>query len=160
MRDWDVTNEMQMSKACIIVSKKRRRNSTTSTGVARWVISSRAHSCAGAATGAGAADSAGAGAGGNGLSESSGGSVVSLCASAHSRTGLVAVFAGDCDRDWWVEWEEACGMLRFDIKPDPRGKQKGNSLLWIGNRRTHRILGTDAGFGQSIITRVKVLAIL
>src|ERR1700730_11102598 len=115
---WDVTNEMQMSKACIIVSKKRRRNSTTSTGVCAkqaraWDISSRAHSCADAATGAGATDSAGAG--GNGLSESSG-NVVSLCASALSRTGLVAVFAGDCDRDWWVECEEACGMLRFDIK--------------------------------------------
>jgi hypothetical protein len=61
--------------------------------VRAWDISSRAHSCADAA---GTTDSAGAG--GNGLSQSSG-SVVSLCASALSRTGLVAVFAGDCDRD-------------------------------------------------------------
>jgi hypothetical protein len=88
-----------MSKACIIVSRKRRRNSTTSTGVdakqtRAWDISSRAHSCAEEATGAGATDSGGAG--GNGFSESSA-SVVSLCASELSRTGLVAVFAGDVD---------------------------------------------------------------
>jgi hypothetical protein len=33
-------------------------------------------------------------------------------------------------------------------------------VLWIGNCRPHSVLRTDAGFGQSIITRVKVLAIL
>jgi len=57
--------------------------------------SSRAHSWA-EATGAGAGVTDSAGAGGNGFSESSG-SVVSLCASALSRTGLVAEFAGDVD---------------------------------------------------------------
>jgi len=34
------------------------------------------------------------------------------------------------------------------------------NVLWIGNCRAHRILRTDPGFGQSIIARVEVLAIL
>jgi len=52
-------------------------------------------------------------------------------------------------------------MLRFEIKPDiHEGKNKGNTLLWIGNGRTHCVLRTDARFGQSIITGVEVLAIL
>jgi len=33
-------------------------------------------------------------------------------------------------------------------------------VLWIRNRRPYSVLWTDAGFGQSIITGVKVLAIL
>ena len=107
--------------------------------------SSRAHSWLEVATGAGAGATDSAGAAGNGFSESSG-SVVSLCASALSRTGLVAEFTGDVDSSWLV-CEEACGMLRFDIKPDPRGIKQGNTLLWIGNRRTHSVLGTDARFG-------------
>jgi hypothetical protein len=108
-----------------------------------------------AATGAGAADSAG----GN---RSSGG-VVSFFASTLSRTGLVAEFAGEVDSNWCVEQcEEACGMLRFDIEIKIRSTRKpqGNALLWIRNRRPYSVLWTDAGFGQSIITRVKVLAIL
>jgi hypothetical protein len=43
MRDWGVTNEMQMSKACIIVSKKRRRNSTISTVPDKFVRGILAH---------------------------------------------------------------------------------------------------------------------
>jgi len=34
------------------------------------------------------------------------------------------------------------------------------NVLWIGNRRPYSVLWTDASFGQSIITRVKVFAIL
>ena len=142
---------------CIIVSKKLRKTvqrQRVAKQARAWDTSgdtsSRAHSWAEVATGAGAGVTDSARAGGNGFSESSG-KVVSLCASALSRTGLVAEFAGDVDSSWWGVCEDACGMLRFDIKPDPRGK-KDNTLLWIGNRRTHCVLGTDAGFGQSIIT--------
>jgi len=103
-----------MSKVCIFVSKQEERvkqynvNGSGAKQTRAWDISSRAYSWVGAATGAGVTDSAGAG--GNCFSESSD-SVVSLCASALSRTGLVAVFAGDVDCDWWVECEEACGMF-------------------------------------------------
>jgi len=71
-----------------------------------WDTSTRAHFCAEAATGAGVTNSAGL----NCCSRSSGN--VSLCASALSRTGLVAVFAaGEVDSVWWVLCDEACGML-------------------------------------------------
>jgi len=33
-------------------------------------------------------------------------------------------------------------------------------VLWIGNCRTHGVLRTDTSFGQGIITRIEVLAIL
>jgi hypothetical protein len=39
-------------------------------------------------------------------------------------------------------------------------KRRGDILLWIGNSRAYSILRTDTGFGESIITRVEVLAVL
>jgi hypothetical protein len=105
-----------------IVSKKRREIGTVQHQRERmptraWDTSSRAHFCADAATGAGAIESVGTGANVF-CSESSGGGV-SLCASTLSRTGLVAVFAGEVDSDWWVTCVEACGMLRLAIRQDP-----------------------------------------
>jgi hypothetical protein len=123
--------------------------------MARGIFSSRAQFCTEVATGAGATDSAG----GNGCSRSSG-SIVSPFERTLSRTGLVAVFAGEVDSVCWVECDEACGMLQLEVRIGSTRKPQGNTLLRIGDCGTNSILWADAGFGQSVITRVKVLAIL
>lgn len=102
---------------------------------ARGIFSSRAHFCTEVATGAGATDSAG----GNGCSCSSG-SVVSPFESTLSRTGLVAVFAGEVDSVCWLECDEACGMLRLEIRIGSTRKPQGNILLRIGDCGTNSIL--------------------
>jgi len=51
-------------------------------------------------------------------------------------------------------------MLQLKIRTGSTRKPRGNTLLWIGNCSANSILRTDAGFGHSVITRVKVLAIL
>jgi hypothetical protein len=98
----------------------------------RGIFSSRAHSCVELATGAGAADSAG----GNGCSSSS-----LLIESALSRTGLIGVlFAGEVDSVCWVECDEACGMLRLEIRIGSTRKPQGNTLLRIGDGGTNSTL--------------------
>jgi hypothetical protein len=101
----------------------------------RGIFSSRAHFCTDVATGAGATDSAGE----NGCSYSSG-NVASPFESTLSRTGLVAVFAGEVDSVCWVECDEACGMLRLEIRIGSTRKPQGNTLLRIGDCGTNSIL--------------------
>lgn len=97
----------------------------------RGIFSSRAHSCVEVATGAGDTDS-----GGNGCSSSS----VLLTDIALSRTGLIGVFAGEVDSVCWVECDEACGMLRIEIRIGSTRKPQGNTLLRIGDCGTNSTL--------------------
>jgi hypothetical protein len=136
IRRGNVTNELQTSRHEVHYHKQDSAQRDEAKQTRAWDTSSRAYFCTEAATGAGATTDS---AGGNGSSRSSG-SVVSFCESALSRTGLVAEFAGEVDSSWWVACDEACGMLRLNIKIRSTRKPQGNTLLWIGNCRPHSVL--------------------